>query len=260
MSTPTLDIRDLSIALPPGADRPFAVQDCSYRIEKGQILCVVGESGSGKSTLGRAVVRLVTPDSGQIIVGGTDMAALSETELRKARHKVQMVFQDPYASLNPRHRIRRALTDGPIAKGVPAAKARDRAAELMEVVGLGADALERFPHEFSGGQRQRIGIARALAMDPELIIADEAVSALDVSIQAQVLDLLRDLRTRLDLSILFITHDLRVAAQLCDRIAVMQKGRLVEIGPVAEVFLSPQDEYTKRLLAAVPGGGWDHAA
>ena len=194
------------------------------------------------------------------MVGGTDMAALNDRELRAARHKVQMVFQDPYASLNPRHRVMRALTDGPIAKGVPKAQARDRARELMETVGLGADAVDRFPHEFSGGQRQRIGIARALAMDPELIIADEAVSALDVSIQAQVLDLLRDLRQRFDLSILFITHDLRVAAQLCDRIAVMQRGKLVEIGPVSEVFLNPQHDYTRTLLDAVPGGGWGQAA
>ena len=237
-----------------------AIDDVSLTIAKGEVLGLVGESGSGKSTLGRAVVRLVTPDAGEILVGGTDMAALSENDLRAARHKVQMVFQDPYASLNPRQRVMRALTDGPMAKGVPKDKARARARELMETVGLGAEAVDRFPHEFSGGQRQRIGIARALAMDPELIIADEAVSALDVSIQAQVLDLLRDLRRQFDLSILFITHDLRVAAQLCDRIAVMQRGKLVEIGPVSDVFLNPQHEYTQKLLAAVPGGGWGKAA
>ncbi|QOL80390.1 ABC transporter ATP-binding protein [Pseudooceanicola spongiae] len=237
-----------------------AINDVSLTIARGEVLGLVGESGSGKSTLGRAVVRLVTPESGEIIVSGTDMAALGEAELRAVRYKVQMVFQDPYASLNPRHRVMRALTDGPIAKGVAKEKARERARALMETVGLGADAVERYPHEFSGGQRQRIGIARALAMDPELIIADEAVSALDVSIQAQVLDLLRDLRRRFDLSILFITHDLRVAAQLCDRIAVMQKGKLVEIGPVSEVFLNPQHSYTQTLLAAVPGGGWGKAA
>ena len=237
-----------------------AIDDVSLTIAKGEVLGLVGESGSGKSTLGRAVVRLVTPDAGEILVGGTDMAALSESDLRAARHKVQMVFQDPYASLNPRQRVMRALTDGPMAKGVPKDKARARARELMETVGLGAEAVDRFPHEFSGGQRQRIGIARALAMDPELIIADEAVSALDVSIQAQVLDLLRDLRRQFDLSILFITHDLRVAAQLCDRIAVMQRGKLVEIGPVSDVFLNPQHDYTQKLLAAVPGGGWGKAA
>ncbi|CUH65863.1 Glutathione import ATP-binding protein GsiA [Thalassovita gelatinovora] len=261
-NSPALEIKALNKVFRTGGGfmKPHrevrAIDNISLSIAKGEVLGLVGESGSGKSTLGRAVVRLVTPDSGQILVGGSDMAALSETELRRARYKVQMVFQDPYASLNPRHKILRALTDGPIAKAVPKEQARARAHELMEIVGLGADAVDRFPHEFSGGQRQRIGIARALAMDPDLIIADEAVSALDVSIQAQVLDLLRDLRSKLNLSILFITHDLRVAAQLCDRIAVMQKGKLVEIGPVSDVFLNPQDDYTKRLLAAVPGGGW----
>ncbi|NDW02173.1 ABC transporter ATP-binding protein [Salipiger sp. PrR002] len=233
-----------------------AVDDVSLTVGRGEVLGLVGESGSGKSTLGRTAVRLVTPDGGQVLVGGTDLAALSEEELRKQRHKVQMVFQDPYASLNPRQRIMGALTDGPITKGVPKAQAQARAKELLEIVGLGADAASRFPHEFSGGQRQRIGIARALAMDPELIIADEAVSALDVSIQAQVLDLLRDLRERFDLSILFITHDLRVAAQLCDRIAVMQKGKLVEIGTVHDIFLNPAQAYTRQLLAAVPGADW----
>ncbi|GGE24683.1 ABC transporter ATP-binding protein [Primorskyibacter flagellatus] len=263
---PALEIRNLAKTYKTGGGlfrekrEVRAIDNVSLTIARGEVLGLVGESGSGKSTLGRAVVRLVTPDSGEVVVGGTDMAALTDAELRKARHKVQMVFQDPYASLNPRHRIMRALTDGPIAKGVAKTQARARAKELMETVGLGADAVDRYPHEFSGGQRQRIGIARALAMDPELIIADEAVSALDVSIQAQVLDLLRDLRTRFDLSILFITHDLRVAAQLCDRIAVMQKGKLVEIGPVSEVFLNPQHDYTRTLLAAVPGGGWGQAA
>ncbi|WP_417721845.1 ABC transporter ATP-binding protein [Salipiger sp.] len=236
-----------------------AVDDVSLTVARGEVLGLVGESGSGKSTLGRTAVRLVTPDGGQVIVGGTDLAALSDEEMRRQRHKVQMVFQDPYASLNPRQRIMGALTDGPITRGVPKARAQARARDLLEIVGLGADAASRFPHEFSGGQRQRIGIARALAMDPELIIADEAVSALDVSIQAQVLDLLRDLRERFDLSILFITHDLRVAAQLCDRIAVMQTGKLVEIGTVHEIFLSPRQDYTRQLLAAVPGADWGRA-
>ena len=260
---PALEIKDLRKVYRTGGGlfRPVrevrAVDDVSLTVARGEVLGLVGESGSGKSTLGRAAVRLITPDAGQVLVGGTDIAALSEDELRKERHKVQMVFQDPYASLNPRQRIMGAITDGPIARGIPRAKAEAKARELLEIVGLGADAATRYPHEFSGGQRQRIGIARALAMEPELIVADEAVSALDVSIQAQVLDLLRDLRSRLDLSILFITHDLRVAAQLCDRIAVMQKGKLVEIGTVHQIFRSPQQAYTRQLLAAVPGAEWN---
>ena len=260
--TPALEIKNLCKTFRTGGGlfKPVrevrAVDDVSLTVARGEVLGLVGESGSGKSTLGRTAVRLVTPDSGHVMVGGVDLAALSEEELRRQRNKVQMVFQDPYASLNPRQRIMGALTDGPINRGVPKEQAQAKARELLEIVGLGADAAMRYPHEFSGGQRQRIGIARALAMAPELIIADEAVSALDVSIQAQVLDLLRELRERLSLSILFITHDLRVAAQLCDRIAVMQKGRLVEIGRVEDIFLNPQQEYTRQLLAAVPGADW----
>ncbi|MEO3479467.1 ABC transporter ATP-binding protein [Phaeobacter sp. CAU 1743] len=261
--TPALEIKGLRKIYRTGgglfreAREVRAVDDVSLTVARGEVLGLVGESGSGKSTLGRTAVRLVTPNGGQVLVGGVDLAALPEEELRTQRHKVQMIFQDPYASLNPRQRILGAITDGPIARGIQRKEAEARAKELLEIVGLGADAASRFPHEFSGGQRQRIGIARALAMDPELIIADEAVSALDVSIQAQVLDLLRDLRERMGLSILFITHDLRVAAQLCDRIAVMQRGKLVEIGPVHDIFLNPQQDYTKQLLAAVPGADWD---
>jgi peptide/nickel transport system ATP-binding protein len=177
---------------------------------------------------------------------------LSEA-LRALRRKVQMIFQDPYASLNPRKSVGRIITDGPIAHGVARAEAERRAGELMELVGLGADALKRYPHEFSGGQRQRIGIARALALDPDVIVADEAVSALDVSVQAQVLALLADLKRTMALSLVFITHDLRVAAQICDRVAIMQRGRIVEIGPTAAVFATPEHAYTRELLAAVPG-------
>lgn len=234
-----------------------AIDDVSFTIARGEVLGIVGESGSGKSTVGRAIVRLVEADSGEVILDGQDMNSLTSQELRHARCRVQMIFQDPYASLNPRKKILHALSEGPIVQGVSKEKAHARARELLEVVELDAGAADRFPHEFSGGQRQRIGIARALAMDPDLIIADEAVSALDVSIQAQVLDLLRDLQSRLNLSLMFITHDMRVAAQLCDRVAVMQKGKLVEIGPVAEVFLDPKEDYTRSLLAAVPGTRWD---
>src|SRR6056297_922255 len=234
-----------------------AIDDVSFSIARGEVLGIVGESGSGKSTVGRAIVRLVEADSGQVLLDGQDMIVLNADELRRARRRVQMIFQDPYASLNPRKTILHALCEGPIVQGAPRDKAHARARELLEIVELDAGAADRYPHEFSGGQRQRIGIARALAMDPDLIIADEAVSALDVSIQAQVLDLLRDLQSRLNLSLMFITHDMRVAAQLCDRVAVMQKGKLVEIGPVGEVFLDPKAEYTRNLLAAVPGTKWN---
>ena len=233
-----------------------AIDGVSFDIVKGEALGLVGESGSGKSTVGRAIVRLVEPDAGHVLLCGEDMATLPAEALRAARRRVQMVFQDPYASLNPRRKVAAAIAAGPIARGTSSAEATERALALLETVGLDRRTGDRYPHEFSGGQRQRIGIARALALDPELIIADEAVSALDVSIQAQILDLLRDLRTRFHLSLLFITHDLRVAAQLCDRIAVMQKGRIVEIGPVADVFLAPQHDYTRKLLAAVPGANW----
>ena len=247
-----LNIRGLRLEAGSRARPSVIIKGLDLELDRGEVLGLVGESGSGKSTLGRAVVRLVTPDAGEVIVGGTDLAALSDSELRAARHKVQMVFQDPYASLNPRHRVMRALTDGPIAKGVPKEKARARARELMETVGLGADAVDRFPHEFSGGQRQRIGIARALAMDPELIIADEAVSALDVSVQAQVLNLMMELQADLGLSFLFISHDMAVVERVSHDVAVMYLGRIVEIGPRAAVFENPQHPYTKALIKAVP--------
>jgi peptide/nickel transport system ATP-binding protein len=259
---PALQVKNLSKTYRVGggwrraAREVKAIQDVSFTIARGEVLGLVGESGSGKSSIGKAVVRLIEPDGGEIIVGGQDLLQLDPAALRTARRRIQMVFQDPYASLNPRARILRTLTEGPIAQGKPRPEAEARARELLTIVGLDPAVAERFPHEFSGGQRQRIGIARALAMDPDLIVADEAVSALDVSIQAQVLDLLRDLRARLNLSMLFITHDLRVAAQLCDRLAVMQHGKLVEIGPVSQVFLSPQHQYTRELLAAVPGAAW----
>ncbi|QTP54988.1 ABC transporter ATP-binding protein [Billgrantia sulfidoxydans] len=230
-----------------------ALDDVSFTLAPGETVGIVGESGSGKSTLGRCVVRLERPDSGTLALAGTDFSALRGDALRRERHRVQMIFQDPYASLNPRHRVGYAIAQGPMANGVPRAKAMRQAEELLELVGLGAVAVDRFPHEFSGGQRQRIGIARALALNPELIVADEAVSALDVSIQAQVLELLEELKQKLSLSLLFITHDLRVAAQICDTIIVMQQGRIVERGTAQEVFLSPQEAYTKQLLDAIPG-------
>ena len=229
-----------------------ALRDVSFSLVKGETIGIVGESGSGKSTLGRCVVRLEHPDSGTMKLSGTDFMNLKGEALRRERHRVQMIFQDPYASLNPRHRVGYAIAQGPLANGVPRAKAMAQADALLELVGLSGTA-DRFPHEFSGGQRQRIGIARALALEPELIVADEAVSALDVSIQAQILELLEELKQKLSLSLLFITHDLRVAAQICDRIIVMQHGRIVEQGPARDVFLAPQEAYTRQLLEAIPG-------
>jgi len=236
-----------------------AVQDVSFQLYAGETIGIVGESGSGKSTVGRCIVRLLDPDGGRVMVDGADIAHMSGAALRDQRRKLQMIFQDPFSSLNPRARVSRILTEGLIAYGTPKAQALERAHELLDLVGLDVSAINRFPHEFSGGQRQRIGIARALALDPKIIIADEAVSALDVSIQAQVLDLLADLKTRLDLSMLFITHDLRVAARICDRIIVMQKGRIVEAGPAGKVLHDPDTDYTRSLLAAIPGQAYERA-
>ncbi|AXS41647.1 ABC transporter ATP-binding protein [Breoghania sp. L-A4] len=230
-----------------------AVKDVNLRLEEGETLGIVGESGSGKSSVGRCLVRLMDPDRGNVLLAGTDMAHLKGEALREARKAIQMIFQDPYASLNPRARVGRIIAEGPMAHGESREKAYARAADLLELVGLDASAIERYPHEFSGGQRQRIGIARALALEPRVIIADEAVSALDVSIQAQVLDLLAELKQRLNLSLVFITHDLRVAAQICDRIAVMQKGVVVEQGPAREIFENPRTAYTRSLIEAIPG-------
>ena len=236
-----------------------AVQDVSFDLYAGETIGIVGESGSGKSTVGRCLVRLADPDTGRVMIDGVDIAHMSGAELRDQRRKLQMIFQDPYSSLNPRARVSRILTEGLIAFGAPQDEALAKARELLEMVGLDASAMGRFPHEFSGGQRQRIGIARALALNPSIIIADEAVSALDVSIQAQVLDLLADLKARLNLSMLFITHDLRVAARICDRIIVMQKGRVVEAGLTGKVLHDPDTAYTRSLLDAIPGQEYERA-
>ncbi len=230
-----------------------AVKDLTFDLHLGETIGIVGESGSGKSTAGRCIIRLIDPDSGTVRLSDVELTKLGGQNLRMARSKAQMIFQDPFSSLNPRARIGRILTEGPIAHGVPRSQALNRARELLQLVGLDASAVDRFPHEFSGGQRQRIGIARALALDPDVIIADEAVSALDVSIQAQVLDLLADLKARLNLSMLFVTHDLRVAAQICDRIMVMRRGEVVEMGPTAQVLGNPAHDYTRSLLDAIPG-------
>ena len=237
-----------------------ALSDVSLSLPRGGTLGIVGESGSGKSTLARCILRLLDPDAGSIRLegkgGALDLAALSRRQMRREAHRVQMVFQDPYASLNPRRRAGELVAQGPMLRGASRAEAAAQAGALFELVGLRADAMRRFPHEFSGGQRQRIGLARALAMRPEVLVADEAVSALDVSVQAQVLRLLADLRGRLGLSMIFITHDLRVAARICDRVAVMRDGAVVEEGPAEAVFGAPSHPYTRALLDAVPGRGW----
>ena len=233
--------------------RVDAAREVNFTILKGETLGLVGESGSGKSSVARLVMRLIEADRGTVRIGETDLTKLSGKALRAERHRIQMIFQDPFASLNPRRKIGHIIAAGPIAAGTDPKVAFDRARDLLKMVGLDAGALDRYPHEFSGGQRQRVGIARALALEPEIIVADEAVSALDVSVQAQVLRLLEDLKARLGLSMLFITHDLRVAAQICDRIAVMQRGVIVELKPTAQLFAAPEHPYTRELLAAVPG-------
>jgi peptide/nickel transport system ATP-binding protein len=234
----------------------LALAGVNMELRRGETLGLVGESGSGKSTLARAITRLLPIDDGEILLGGTDIARFPRHRLRAIRKRVQMVFQDPYASLDPRQRVIDIIAEGPIIHGTPAFRAREEAQALLGLVGLDASAAKRFPHEFSGGQRQRIGIARALALRPEVLVADEPVSALDVSVQAQVLALLADIKARLQLSMLFVTHDLRVALQVCDRIAVMKQGEVVEVAPTANIFFDPQHAYTKALFAAVPGGTW----
>jgi peptide/nickel transport system ATP-binding protein len=232
-----------------------AAQSVAIAVRRGETVGIVGESGSGKSTVARCVARLITPTAGEIRIGEVDVARLPERRLRPHRRNVQIVFQDPYRSLNPRRTVGTSIIEGPINFGLSRPQALDRARRLMTLVGLAQDVLDRYPHQFSGGQRQRIAIARALAMEPQVLIADEAVSALDVSVQAQVLKLLDDVRRRFELAVLFITHDLRVAAQICDRIAVMQQGVIVEQGATAEVFAAPQHPYTRALFDAAPGKG-----
>lgn len=231
--------------------RVEAARGLSFDLRRGETLGLVGESGSGKSTVGRCIVGLAPFDSGRILFRGRTLQS-GEQFRQQAQGRIQMVFQDPYASLNPRHRIGAAIAQGPIAQGLPRDQAMARAMELLELVGLKPDAADRFPHEFSGGQRQRIGIARALAMQPELLVADEPVSALDVSVQAQVLKLFADVRERFQLAMVFITHDLRVAGEMCDHIAVMQRGEIVEYGETARVLADPRHAYTRTLIEAQP--------
>ena len=230
-----------------------AVEKVSFDLFKGETLSLVGESGCGKSTIGRSIMRLTDSESGEIAIEGRNVRTIGKTELNKLRQQVQMIFQDPYASLNPRMSISEALMEPFLAHGLGSrSQARDKAAALMEQVGLSTEMLRRYPHEFSGGQRQRISIARALVLDPKVIIADESVSALDVSIKAQVVNLLLDLQEQLGLSYLFISHDMAVVERVSHRVAVMYLGEIVEIGPREAVFANPQHPYTKKLMAAVP--------
>jgi peptide/nickel transport system ATP-binding protein len=230
-----------------------AAKDVTLAIRPGETLGLVGESGSGKSTVARCCLRLIEPDGGAIRIGDLSVRELSQRAFRPHRRRIQMVFQDPFASLNPRQSVGEIIAAGPIAHGMAGAEAAARARTLLDRVGLPPQAIDRYPHEFSGGQRQRIGLARALALEPEILIADEPVSALDVSVQAQILDLIRELQDRLKLAILFVTHDLRVAAQLCHRVAVMQKGEIVEMGETRALFAAPQHPYTRQLFDAAPG-------
>ncbi|HZP92590.1 MAG TPA: ABC transporter ATP-binding protein [Burkholderiales bacterium] len=230
-----------------------AADGVEFEVRLGETLGIVGESGSGKSTVARLLGRLIEPSAGEIELDGEPITGYAGDRARQLRRRIQFVFQDPYRSLNPRRTVGAAIVEGPMNFGVPRQEARARAVELMDLVRLSPGALERYPHEFSGGQRQRVCIARALAMRPEVLIADEAVSALDVSVQTQILSLLEDIQQRLRLTLIFITHDLRVAAQICNRVVVMQRGRVVEQGPVREVFAHPRHEYTRALLDAAPG-------
>jgi peptide/nickel transport system ATP-binding protein len=262
-SAPVLDVRNLMKTYSTGGGlfKParvvHAVNDVSFTVARGETLGIVGESGSGKSSIGKCLLKLQAIDGGQIFFDGQDIAPLSQAAFRPQRHKLQMIFQDPFASLNPRHTVGRILTDGPIANGVPRAEAERRARDLLALVELEANAFDRYPNEFSGGQRQRVGIARALALQPDLLVADESVSALDVSVQAQVLALLQDIQQRLGVAMVFITHDLRVAAQICHKVGVMHQGRMVEYGTPEQILSNPKQQYTRRLIDAMPGKAWD---
>ena len=252
-----LDIRNLSKTFPgPQGRKVQAVSDVSLTLAEGEVLGIVGESGCGKSTLGRALLRLIEPSGGQVLFRGADITQLSRRAMRAVRGDMQIVFQDPYGSLNPRHRVRSIIAEPLVVQGnVSRAKQLERVAEVLALVGLDPSAADRYPHEFSGGQRQRIAIARAISLNPRLIVADEAVSALDVSVQSQIINLIADLRRRLNLSLIFISHDLSVIRHVSDRVAVMYLGRIVETGPTEALMEAPQHPYSQALLSAIPRPG-----
>ncbi|WP_196258875.1 oligopeptide/dipeptide ABC transporter ATP-binding protein [Pelagibacterium limicola] len=251
---PLLQVEGLIKRFPArGGKTVHAVEDVNFSVKRGTTVGLVGESGSGKTTAGRTLLRLIEPTGGRAIFDGTDIFALPDKEMRAYRRRMQIIFQDPFSSLNPRMRIEAILGEALDACGYPrGSKRKDRVNELLSLVGLQPDHARRFPHEFSGGQRQRIGIARALAVEPDFVVADEPVSALDVSVQAQVLNLLSDLQKRLGLTLLFIAHDLSVVEYLCDEVVVMYLGRVMERGPSRLVYTSPRHPYTKALLATAP--------
>lgn len=261
MSEFSLEARNLVKYFPTGSSGLFArptkevkaVDNVSFSIDDGKTLGVVGESGCGKSTLARVVTRLIDATSGQVFLDGQDITSLSGHDLRVARRKMQMIFQDPYASLNPRHSVGQIISAPLHVQGIePVQGVKARVQEMMELVGLNPEHYNRYPHEFSGGQRQRIGIARALVLEPKLLVADEPVSALDVSIQAQILNLLENLQTELGLTYMFIAHDLSVVRHIADNVAVMYLGKIVETGPAEAVYAAPRHPYTTALLSAVP--------
>ncbi len=250
---PLLEVRDLCVEYRSREGTFRAVEGVSFDLSRGETLALVGESGSGKSTLGRAVLRLIEPCAGSIRFDGIEVRSLKGPALRALRRRMQMVFQDPYGSLNPRMRVGEIVGEPlQVHRLATAVERKAQVAALLARMGLPEDAAGRFPHAFSGGQRQRIGLARAVALRPELIVADEPLSALDVSVQAQVVNLLLELQQELGLSYLFIAHDLRVVRQIAHRVAVMHRGRLVEVGPVDQIFNAPQEPYTRALLAAIP--------
>ena len=259
-SVPLVAVKDLTKRFRRGglfsrAQQVTAVDGVSLTLRRGETLGVVGESGSGKSTLARCVIRLLDPDGGEVLLEEADIAHMKERALRPLRRRIQMVFQDPFSSLNPRETVADILIAGPESFGEDVREARARAAEMLRLVGLNPQTMHRFPHEFSGGQRQRIGVARALMLRPDVLIADEPVSALDVTVQAQVLKLLDEVRQQMNLAMLFITHDMRVAAEVCHRVMVMRQGRVVEEGLTRDIFTAPSSDYTRALLAAIPGHG-----
>ncbi|APE25743.1 MULTISPECIES: ABC transporter ATP-binding protein [Streptomyces] len=252
---PLLRVRDLTVTFPGrrrGSAPVRAVDGIGFDVAAGETLGLVGESGCGKSTTGRTIVRLLEPTAGSVAFDGREIGRLPQRALKPLRRDLQMVFQDPHSSLNPRQTVARIISDPLLTQGGSAAAARKRAVELMELVGLIPEHIDRYPHEFSGGQAQRIGIARALATSPRLVVADEPVSALDVSVQAQIVNLMERLQRELGLAYLFIAHDLSVVKRVCDRVAVMYLGRIVEIGAKERVYTAPAHPYTRALLSAVP--------